>query len=90
MTGFSGPNAVECFRAIVVANAIDFYAKTGMKVNRAYTPSAMRRTAEFITGKKFKARDYAGMSAALREWADKTRQEKCDVVGTDLVDKPSA
>jgi hypothetical protein len=85
-TSFVGPSAVEVFRAIVIANALDLYARTGMKANRMYTPANMRRTAEHITGKKFKARDYAGMAAALREYAGKTAETKCVKVEGALVD----
>jgi hypothetical protein len=53
---------------VAVASALEFYAKTGVQVNRAYTPKAMMRTAENITGRTFKARDYKGAAAALREW----------------------
>jgi len=77
MTGFYGESAVSVFQCIVIADALDFYAKTGMRVNRAYTPANMRRTAEAITGKKFKARDYAGMAEALREKAGQTAETKC-------------
>lgn len=52
---------------VVLKNAIKLYKNTGMKANRAYTPTNMRRKAEELTGKKFKARDYDGMIAALEE-----------------------
>jgi len=55
-------------QAVAVASALEFYAKTGVQVNRAYTPKAMMRTAEQILGRTFKARDYRGAAAALREW----------------------
>lgn len=47
--------------------AIRLYAKTGIKVNSAYTPTRMRNTVETWTGKKFTARDYNGQIAALTE-----------------------
>jgi len=68
-TTFSG-SAVNVYGALVMAKALELYAKTGMRVNRAYTPSAMMRTAQNVTGKKFKARDYVGAAKALREFAD--------------------
>lgn len=52
---------------VVLKNAIKLYKNTGMKANRAYTPTNMRRKTEELTGKKFKARDYDGMIAALEE-----------------------
>jgi hypothetical protein len=41
--------------------------KAGMRLNRAYTPARCREVAEQFTGKKFKARDYDGMIAAIKE-----------------------
>jgi hypothetical protein len=55
---------INVFRAMTLKSALNLYAKTGMMVNRAYNPKSMMRTAEIITGKKFKARDYAGAAAA--------------------------
>jgi hypothetical protein len=66
---FAGPDAVNVYRATVIASGLKFYAKTGMKVNKAYTPSAMMKAATEITGQKFKARDYLGAADALTEWA---------------------
>lgn len=57
------------FQAIVLASALKLYRTTGMKANRAYTPSAMMRTASAITGKKYKAREYEKAESDLREWA---------------------
>jgi len=42
--------------------------KLGMRLNTAYTPKNCRAMAERLTGKKFKARDYDGMIAALEEY----------------------
>ena len=67
-TGFVGPAAVGVFRAITIKHAIRFYAKTGMKVNRAYTPSAMLRAAGEITGKTFKRGAYTEAADALDAW----------------------
>lgn len=58
------------YQAVVIARALDLYASTGIKANRAYTPAAMMRTAAAITGRTFKARDYRGAAAALRAHAD--------------------
>ena len=44
--------------------------KIGMRANRAYTPARCRQVAEEFTGKKFKARDYDGMIAAIQEKLD--------------------
>lgn len=66
MTTFTG-DEVSVFAMITLKSALKLYAKTGMKANRAYTPTAMMRTASRMTGKTFKARDYAGAIAALEE-----------------------
>lgn len=42
--------------------------KLGMRLNSAYTPKRLRELTESLTGKKFKARDYDAMIAALTEY----------------------
>jgi len=46
------------YQTVVVAKALKFYAQTGMKVNRAYTPTNMLRTASRITGKTYQRGQY--------------------------------
>jgi hypothetical protein len=41
------------YQAIAVKRAISFWIKHSMKVNRAYTPTNMARTAGHITGKTY-------------------------------------
>lgn len=65
-----GPAEVGRYQMIVIRRAIMMYRDTGMKANRAYTPKNMRLMTERITGKKFKAKDYNGMVAALTEKID--------------------
>ena len=67
---FTGKAGVDTFTAIVLRQAISFYAKTGMKVNRAYTPSAMLAKAGQITGKKFKRGQYQEAVEALTVWLE--------------------
>lgn len=62
---FIGTEAVNVFAMAVIASSLRLYAETGMKPNRAYTPSAMMRAAEHHTGLKFKKRDYLGAADAL-------------------------
>lgn len=65
---FNGRGAVNVFAMAAIAAALRLYAKTGMQVNRAYTPTAMMRAARAHLGdtaKGIKARDYLGMSYAL-------------------------
>jgi hypothetical protein len=59
------PEQVNAFAAVTLAHALKLYAKTGMKVNRAYTPANMMKTATAWTGQTFKARDYMAAANAL-------------------------
>lgn len=68
ITTFSGKRGVDTFTAIVLKSGISLYAKTGMKPNRAYTPTAMLAKAGQITGKKFKRGQFAEAIAALDAW----------------------
>jgi hypothetical protein len=56
----------SAYQRLVLAKALEVYDRTKMQVNRAYTPSNMMRTAERLTGMKFRPRDYVGAAAALR------------------------
>lgn len=71
-TSFVGSD-VGIFQALAVASALDLYAKTGMKVNRAYTPTAMIKMANTITGHVYRRGQYTAAALALREWADKAK-----------------
>ncbi len=64
----------DIFRAIVIKNALLAYSRSGMKVNRAYTPTAMIDAARQITGKKLAARDYIGASLAIGQWLESKRK----------------
>ena len=55
-TVFTGSD-VNIFRCHVIASALKLYAKTGMRVNRAYTPKAMLAAATQETGLVFKGKD---------------------------------
>lgn len=67
-TSFVGASAVNVFAAIALKHGLKLYAATGMRPNRMYTPKNMMAAAERTTGKKFKARDYAGAVEALELW----------------------
>jgi hypothetical protein len=72
---FAGTKAVDVFQYKVIAGALDLYAKTGMKVARNYTPTAMLAKANELTGLTFKRGQYALAAEALRKAADKIRSE---------------
>ncbi len=54
MTTFSGPTEVNSYVLVVLKNAIKLYLRTGMKANRAYTPTNMLAKAGEFTGKTYK------------------------------------
>jgi hypothetical protein len=64
-------NNIRKYQAMVIAQALEFYADTGMKVNKDYTPTKMLHMAGKITGVYFEARDYRGAAKRLRQWAEK-------------------
>ncbi|QIV65883.1 hypothetical protein Cp1R7AA1_020 [Mesorhizobium phage Cp1R7A-A1] len=66
-------NGVSVFQAITIKSALKLYAKTGIKANRAYTPTNMMAMAKKITGKKLAARDYMGGVAALESWIEEQK-----------------
>jgi len=70
VTSYVGPEATEAFRAISIGSALKFYAKTGMKVNRAYTPTRMLQVASSMTGKTYKRGQYAQAGDDLINWAN--------------------
>lgn len=54
MTTFSGPAQVNTFVMITLKSAIKLYIQTGMKANRAYTPTNMLHKAGELLGKTYK------------------------------------
>ncbi len=70
MTTFVGKAGVSTYQAIVLKSALKLYAKTGMKPNRAYTPTRMLALAGEITGQKFKRGQYLEAVNALQVWID--------------------
>ena len=73
ITTYVGEDATRAFQAIAIAHALKFYAKTGMKVNRMYTPTAMLKVATSITGKSYKRGAYAEAGDDLQKWADEMK-----------------
>lgn len=74
-TTFTGTGGVNVYRATVIASALRLYAKTGMKANRAYTPTAMLAAANEITGHHYRRGQYEAAAAGLTEWARRTAAE---------------
>jgi hypothetical protein len=59
---------VRVYQAMAIAHALRFYARTGIKVNTAYSPAAMLRTASGITGHKYRRGQYGQAEADLLAW----------------------
>ena len=55
---FDTPKAIQAYQAITLKHAIKLYARTGMKVNSAYTPKAMLAKASELTGQVLKRGQY--------------------------------
>ncbi len=70
MTTFTGQGGVSTYQAIVLKGALKMYAAHGMRVNRAYTPTAMLKTAGNITGQTFKRGQYTQALEALEAWIE--------------------
>jgi hypothetical protein len=79
-TSFVGREAVSVFQCKVIARALRFYNDTGMKVNRAYTPTNMLRTASALTGQTFKRGEYIKAAEALDALAAQTLANEVEVI----------
>lgn len=66
---------LEVFRLLVIAQALELYAKTGIKANTAYTPTAMLRNATMATGKCYKRGQYYEAAADIRQVVDSLRSK---------------
>ena len=66
MTMISTQHGIEMYRMSVIHSAIKLYLKTGMKVNRMYTPANMVQQVTQKTGKVYK-RGKAGMTEAFND-----------------------
>ena len=73
ITSYVGPDATAAFRAITIASALRFYAKTGMKVNRSYSPTLMLRAASDMTKKNYRRGEYLRAADDLMKWADEMK-----------------
>lgn len=71
--GFVGPDAVALFRAVVIGSALRTYAQTGLRMNRAYTPTAMLKAATGITGKTYRRGEHLKAADDIKVWCDAMR-----------------
>jgi len=63
---FTTPAQIDTFRAKVLLQAIRFYLKTGMQVNRMYTPANMKRVVSEYTGTDY-PRSRKGLEQAYND-----------------------
>lgn len=56
----------QIYQCLVIAKGLEFYAKTGMRINKSYTPQRLMARATEITGQSFKGRAYIEAANALR------------------------
>jgi hypothetical protein len=70
---FVGPDAVQLFRAASLASGLKLYAKTKIKPNRAWTPTAMLCAAAEITLKTYSRGEYLQAAADLTIWVNEMR-----------------
>jgi len=69
-TTFSGPDAVNLYRAITLKAGLRLYGKTGIKPNRNWTSGAMLKVATEYTGKNYKRGEYLKASEDLTIWIE--------------------
>ena len=71
MTMFVGKAGVDTYRAIAIRSGLKLFVQTGLKPNRAWTPTAMLKAAGEITGAKYRRGQYQHAIAGLTEWIEK-------------------
>lgn len=71
MVTFSGDTGVKVYTLTVLASGLRLYARTGMKPNRAWTPTAMIAKANELTGHVYRRGQYEAAAAACTELAER-------------------
>lgn len=69
MASFDTPEGVEFFRVTVIASGAALYINSGIRPNRAYTPTRMRDALNAVTGSKAK-----NLKDALTAYVDKAEE----------------
>lgn len=72
-TCFDGKDAVALYAATVLASALRLYAKTGMRANRAYSPTVMLQAATRLTGQKYRRGQYNKAAEDVQVWCNTMR-----------------
>lgn len=71
--GYSGPDAVNLFRAITLRVSLDAYGKHKIRMTRHLTPSAMLKMATEYTHKTYKRGQYFQAAEDLQTWIELMR-----------------
>jgi hypothetical protein len=66
----------KVFQYLVIASALEMWAKHKIKANRSYTPKNMIGTAGRLLGREFAPRDYMGAAKALRDAVEAAKRNK--------------
>lgn len=65
-----GRDAVNLYRAVTLRQALALYARTGMRLTRGASPTAMLIMATEYTGKAYKRGAYIQAAADVQTWID--------------------
>lgn len=73
--------AIDIYQAATVRSALKMHIATGgrMRLSRNANPTHLMKLAAQITGRKFKARDYATAMTALDQWITETKVQIAQV-----------
>lgn len=69
-TSYVGPDAVNLFRAKLLAESLRMYARCGLIPTRGVTPTRMLAMATEYTGKTYKRGQYVQAADDIQKWAD--------------------
>ena len=67
---YAGHDAMRAVRAIAIANALRFWAKTGMKMTRGVGINMLLLMAKQFTGKTYKRSQAMQAADDVQAWAD--------------------
>ena len=70
MTTVITGEGIRIYQALAIAKGLQLYVSLGVRPNRAWTPTAMLRTAGRITGHTYKRREYRRAIEHLELWIE--------------------
>lgn len=83
---FVGKDAVNLYRAAMLASALKMYARSGIRMTRGLSPTRMLQEAKGYTGKGYKRGEYLEAAADVGVWVEtmKTALPKLDSNGEQI------